>query len=290
MEELREHARSSLCLCFQEVDPGRQRALASELELATFAEVSAGAGTEEAVRPRYLQLLGQLQQVLRLQDGDLPTDAYASRYARGEVGLRDLLAAHEAVAALRAAGQDPRVVVRRLFIRHLLAAEAAAGGAAVPMSAPELGRALELSCYNATIRASKNSEEPARRQWDSDDFVNIYSGRAGTVASMLDPAGVTVRQFGPRLYTALATGALSAQACGELDPKQVYPESVAAERAEIDRRREQHVQEKETNLFKCPHCGERRSTYRQVQRRCLDEAPDYICRCLACKRRFMGVG
>jgi DNA-directed RNA polymerase subunit M/transcription elongation factor TFIIS len=55
-------------------------------------------------------------------------------------------------------------------------------------------------------------------------------------------------------------------------------------------RAEQKVAEKESNLFRCPHCGMRRCTYLEVQRRSLDEAPDYLCRCLnpQCGRRFTG--
>ena len=69
---------------------------------------------------------------------------------------------------------------------------------------------------------------------------------------------------------------------------ELCPQATAVERAEIQKRAVQKVEEKVSELFRCPHCGARRSTYREVQRRGLDEPPDYLCFCQACKRRFNG--
>ena len=66
--------------------------------------------------------------------------------------------------------------------------------------------------------------------------------------------------------------------------------ALAAERAEIAARSAQRVVAKESAIFACPHCKERRCTYTEVQRRSLDEPPDYICVCLneRCRRQFTG--
>ena len=64
--------------------------------------------------------------------------------------------------------------------------------------------------------------------------------------------------------------------------------AIAAERAEIASRSAQRIIEKESALFRCPHCGARRCSYIEVQRRSLDEAPDYICKCLACNHKVTG--
>lgn len=185
---------------------------------------------------------------------------------------------------------DPRKVQREQFALVFAAAAAAAGAVAAEHAASVAADALaaEASCYKAAIRASRESADPPLRSWDSGPFVDIYSTRCGAVFSALDPESSSCREYGPVLYKQILSKAVSIADIGRLSEREMCPPATERERAEIATRSAQHVVEKESTLFKCPHCHARRCTYYEKQVRSLDEPPDYFCICLACHRRFKG--
>jgi DNA-directed RNA polymerase subunit M/transcription elongation factor TFIIS len=230
----------------------------------------------------YADTLRVVTQALGAQVGPYPDDVVAVKYVAGRQ------TADEAVdGALKAQNDEPdaRETIRRLFVRKLMLEPVYAHSRE---RALETARLIEVSCFNAAVRASRESEEPPRRQWDSPPFVDIYSTRCGTIAGLLDPTSSSCRAYGATLVQRLLAGALRPEQLGELTEKELCPQAMAAERAEIAKRSEQRVAEKESMMFRCPHCGQRRCTYREVQRRSLDEAPDYLCFCLNCNHRFTG--
>ena len=147
---------------------------------------------------------------------------------------------------------------------------------------------IENSCYNAVIKTSKNTRELLRRHWDSAPFTCIYHTRCGTIADLLDINSTTCQIYGNILIDKLLSGELNPNLIGDMTVGQICTNLFAPERAEIEARLNQVVPVKESNLFKCPHCGMRKCTYIEVQRRALDEAPDYTCICLNCNHRFTG--
>jgi DNA-directed RNA polymerase subunit M/transcription elongation factor TFIIS len=238
-----------------------------------------------------------LGMMLSVQTGPFPDDVLALMY------FSRRLTANELIERCLAPPEElePRETIRRLFVKTLMQASPIL--AHDRNRALELARAIEVSCFNASVRASKESEEPPRRQWDSPAFVDIYSTRCGTIAMLLNPSSSSCRAYGGDNLVQRLLGAegvpplgaegvppLSPEALGSLSEKELCPEATVQERAEIAKRSEQKVVEKESNLFRCTHCGERRCTYVEVQRRSLDEAPDYMCYCLSCSRRFTGRG
>jgi hypothetical protein len=273
-------------------------AVAQALERAVY-----GASARQG-RRAYAGALRAALLALPLQVGPFPDEVVALMCLDGRRSAEDAVEGSAAAVAAEAA-PDPREVIRRLFVRTLLrASEELARDREQVL---EIAREIEVSCFNAAVRASKESEEPPRRQWDSPAFVDIYSTRCGTLAGLLDPASSSCRAYGATLVERLQIGprpALSDEPgggpgqgrrlfpgeLGDLSEKLLCPAATAAERAEIAARSEQKVVEKESNLFRCPHCSQRRCSYREVQRRSLDEAPDYLCVCLnhSCGRRFNG--
>jgi hypothetical protein len=219
---------------------------------------------------------------LETQRGPYPDDILGLAYLRGSMAGEAVVA--ESLSPVPP--PDPRETMRRMFVRTLMAAHP--GYAADRERALDHAREIEVSCYNAAVRASKESEDPPRRQWDSPAFVDIYGTRCGTINGLLDPDSSACRAYGATLAPRLHGGAIAPGALGDLTAKELCPEATAAERAEIAKRVVQKVQMKESTLFRCPHCNERRCTYREVQRRSLDEAPDYLCLCISCGRRFTG--
>ena len=151
-------------------------------------------------------------------------------------------------------------MIRRLFVRTLLhAAPEFAENRALTL---ETAREIEISCYNAAVRTSISSEEPPRRQWDSPLFVDVYSTRCGTIAVFLDPGSAPCRAYGATLARRLLAAApvdglppIRPDEVGNLSEKELCPRATEAERAEIKKRSEQKVVVKESNLFRCPHCG-----------------------------------
>ena len=260
--------------------PAAAAAAAAALERE--AEAAAARAPKATRRRLYADTLRTANVALQTQDGPFPDDLPGVWLLEGRLTAAALLARPPAAAP------DARETVRRLYVRTLMAA--APAYAQDRARALDTARAIEASCFNAAVRAGKESEEPPRRQWDSPAFVDIYSTRCGTIGGLLDPGSSTCRAYGPTLVRRLLDGSLAPEALGDMTEKALCPQATAAERAEIAARSEQRVVEKESNLFRCPHCGERRSSYQEIQRRSLDEAPDYLCVCLnpKCRHRFTG--
>lgn len=178
-----------------------------------------------------------------------------------------------------------REVIRRKFISNLYKSSE---WAANPTYLLDIATALEASCYDASVDISIASEKPPCRRWDSPGFVDIYSCRCGTVANLINPNSTSCRIYGTKFLDSLFNGDIKPNAVGSMTAAQLCPESGAFEREVIKNRSTQEVKFKESNLFRCPQCGERRCTYQEVQRRALDEAPDYICSCIECGHHFTG--
>ncbi len=292
LESLRSGA---LSIFEQELAPHGGTHLAAELEQALYAH-------SIAHKQYYGSLLGPMRN-LGIQYGDHPNDMLAYQLCRGVKSAAEVVAA---AMTLRMPELDPRDKIRRMLTKTLVETCRAGGKSYKPMSgAPntesidmiDMARAIEVACFNNAIRASKESEDLFRRQWDSPNFVDIYSTRCGTINGILSHNSMTCREYDPavsifyRLFLPHDDpDFISAEALGNMTEKQLCPGSFEAERREIARRSIQEVKEKESNLFRCPHCGERKSSYREVQKRSLDEAPDYKCVCLnpKCGRRFKG--
>jgi DNA-directed RNA polymerase subunit M/transcription elongation factor TFIIS len=181
---------------------------------------------------------------------------------------------------------EPRSTIRVLLATMLVStSEFRAKGA---LEAAAIASKIETSCYNATIQASKKVDNPPARSWASAQFTAMYGARCGTVIALIDPEGGPTLSYGPIVVSKIARGELPLGEIGFMTSAELCPESSALERATIARRMNQKIESKESTLFACPHCGERRCVYQEVQRRGLDEAPDYDCVCLDCKRRFSG--
>lgn len=140
---------------------------------------------------------------------------------------------------------------------------------------------IEKSCFNATIHNCRHSDDPPPRNWESDLFVEIYySSRCSTILRLLSPTSMTNIEFGPILINKLISKEIFATNVGFMSESDICPESQKNEKHNIQKRIDQKIEEKFSNLYQCPSCKERRCSYTTVQRRALDEAADVICKCL----------
>jgi hypothetical protein len=260
------------------------KAIALEKEIYNHSLKASRANLKVTHRQIYLAMFTSVENILLLQEGAFPDDVVSLMFLDGRRTAGSIIELSKAPPE----AVNERTKMQRIFIRTLMRADPAyATDQALTL---ETSRLIEISCYNAAVRISKESEEPPRRAWDSSAFVDIYSTRTGTIIGMLDPDSTSSNEYGTNLARLMLEGTLLPLSLGNMSEKDLCPQATAAERAEIAKRSNQKVEMKESILFRCPHCGERRSTYNEVQKRSLDEAPDYNCLCLNenCRRRFAG--
>jgi DNA-directed RNA polymerase subunit M/transcription elongation factor TFIIS len=181
---------------------------------------------------------------------------------------------------------DPRDVIRNMFIKSLCTVGPIYSEDKIRVT--RVANLIEVSCYNAVIRLSKIAEYPLQRHWSSPLFLDMYSSRCGTINEHISTTSLTHAAYGPVCLDRLLNRELLPSALGSLSVVDICPDATAAEREEIIFRSKQKINLKESNMFRCPNCGARRSVYTEVQRRALDEAPDYLCQCMQCNRRFKG--
>lgn len=231
---------------------------------------------------QYITTVHAVNNALKNQVDSHPLDILGIMFIRGDITAEDLVKQSlKPVVSL-----DPREIVRRMFSATLVKTHEKFS--LDRKFTIDVARAIEVSCFNAVVKISKNSEDPPRRQWDSIAFVDIYGSRCGTINSMLDPFSSVCQTYGSTVIPKILDGTILPANLGTMTSKELCPQATILERNEIAKRIEQKVQRKESNLFRCPHCTVRKCVYQEVQRRSLDEAPDYLCLCLNCNRRFTG--
>lgn len=225
----------------------------------------------------YIKQANELQTYFMTNSGYFPDDILGIKYMQEKITTEDVL-----FFDISSINNNPRIQITKMFTTLLYQYKPD------KEFALETAKAIEKSCYNAIIKNSKQSEDPPCRQWDSPIFLEIYSNRCGIIYNLLDPKSSSCKIYGSSLLQTVLNETIDLKDIGFKSEKELCPQATQKERDEIAIRSEQHVVEKESNLFRCPNCKERRVTYREVQLRALDEAPDYLCKCLNCKHRFKG--
>jgi len=255
-------------------------ALVNTLEEIAF-EHSKNAGDQQQIYPRIIQTLNKY---LSASDGIFPSNIFGLQYLSG----RSTATCINDALTYEYTDLTPRDIIMRMFVKTLSNSHQVFHDDR--KLAVKTARAIEVSCFNAVVRLSKKSENPPRRQWDSPQFVDIYSTRCGTINILLDVDSSTCQEYGSDLIPGLINGTISLHDVGDCTPKNICPQATARETADIVNRSKQKVSQKPSSLFKCPHCHVRKCNFQSVQRRALDEAPDYLCLCLNCDMRFTGRG
>lgn len=232
---------------------------------------------DEEDKTNYIKYSNKINDYIIINIGYFPDDLLGVQYMSGHMSVKDIIFFDVTTTVT-----TPRTQIIKMFV-SLLYQYIDDRNEVI-----SIAKAIEKSCYNAVIKNSKQSEDPPCRQWDSPIFVEIYGNRCGIIYNLLDPKSITNKTYHNTLLQQVINKQIDLREIGFKSEKELCPEATEKERNEIALRSEQHVVEKESNLFKCPNCKERRVTYREVQLRALDEAPDYLCKCLNCKHKFKG--
>jgi len=225
----------------------------------------------------YIKKIDNIKHLLMINNGYFPDDIIGVQFMQKKITTKDIL-----YFDVKTIDTNTRIQIIKMFIFLLYKYEKNKD------TVLDIAKTIEKSCYNAIIKNSKQSEDPPCRQWDSPIFVDIYSNRCGIIYNLLDPNSLTNKLYDSNLLKNILDKTIDIKEIGFKSEKELCPKATQKERNEISIRSEQYVIEKESNLFRCPNCKERRVTYREVQLRALDEAPDYLCKCLNCKHRFKG--
>jgi DNA-directed RNA polymerase subunit M/transcription elongation factor TFIIS len=229
----------------------------------------------------FCRVMGKVNELIFNQPGLHPNEIIGVQYLDNKITAKELLKMKPTHYP-----KSQRELMQQQFIKTLIFASPVYKNNQKLVI--ETALEIEKSCFNATIIISINSEDPPRRRWDSPLFSDIYSTRCGVILSVLDPNSSTNKSYKLNIIDELINGQILPSELGNKSAAELCPQATINEREDINNRNTQKIQMKESTLFKCPHCGVRKCSYREVQTRALDEAPDYMCLCLGCNRRFKG--
>lgn len=240
-------------------------------------------GKKKPFKDEYVRLYNAAGIALNNSPGPFPDQPLAIRLLTGTISSKDaatvnILTDHE--------NKHPRDIYRKIFVGALLREPRLKDDRDKVLV---LATQIESSCFKAVIQASKNAEEPYRRNWDSEPFVKLYSTRCATVSTHIDPAGSVCQSYGTELLDKILDGNISPDNVGFMTAAEMCPNATRIEKLEIEIRSQQHVQEKYSDMFPCTKrgCGKRQCTYTEKQGRSLDEPATILCKCI-CGHKYVG--
>lgn len=276
VEDLRGVVRSCLAQAARELTPAELSGVS--------VDRAAGRAVEELAASRSARELAEagiaLGRGISVRRGEFGERVAARDLLLGTIGAEEALA----VSRKPAPAPTPRsTMLARLY--SVLRAETP------PDRCGELARDLERGCYNHAVDRCILSSESFSRSWESPMFVSIYSARCGMVLRNLERGGLVAQETADGGLP----GALKQILDGKLDPvtlaermsaAEICPEASQKVRDHIQRRREQKVKVRLSDMFTCPGCGAREHTSREVQIRGGDEATTTFCKCNQCHSTF----
>jgi DNA-directed RNA polymerase subunit M/transcription elongation factor TFIIS len=154
----------------------------------------------------------------------------------------------------------------------------------------EIVNAIEDSCFRYAKSKIDTTIITDDNLWLDTGFYYSYTLVCGQIISFINVNSATCRNYGTNIYRRIKEGRINLKNIAFMTPYELCPESSQKERDSISIRLQQKIELKESSLFECPHCRTRRCSYKEVQKRALDEPASYICTCLNpdCGRQFSG--
>jgi DNA-directed RNA polymerase subunit M/transcription elongation factor TFIIS len=225
---------------------------------------------------KYIQIVSSdLNKILTYQDGMFPDDCLVLKYIRNEINIDKML-------STELVEQNPRERITSMF-NSLLFTHTDKDKIYIS----NLSKQIESICHDSVIRNSRKLEDPPCRLWSSPVFLEMYSTKCGMIFNLLNPDSTTNKLYESKLLDQILSGQVE-DIIKDKSERCLCPKALEEEIKEINLRNEQKITENKSNLFKCGKCGFSEVTYREVQLRSIDEAPDYFCKCLKCGNVFKG--
>ena len=223
---------------------------------------------------KYVYLKNSILKKLVLNKGIFPEDNISIKLLNNEIKLVDILTYEVKI--------EPRNEIQHLIMLNLLKNPQFKMNTAY---AKKIALKIENSCFKECVTyCSKTLLIIAR--WTNTEFINYYSSKCGEIISLLDIDSMSCKAYDCILIEKIINGSILPENIGNINIKLICSKAYEEEKKILDVRLSQKIDLKTSVLFRCPHCKARKCNYTVVQRRSLDEAPDYDCVCLVCLRRF----
>lgn len=153
-------------------------------------------------------------------------------------------------------------------------------------SAEEISEFIERGVNNITFTRAVVNNIPT--YWDDKDFMDIYHCVNFELLINMDPESSINIKFPKNTYEKGSyllnkISEMSPESCQEIagwSSADLNPEVNRSIREEQNERRQQKVEEKESTAYTCKRCKGKRTHFRKVQTRSLDEGYTIIFTCL----------
>jgi DNA-directed RNA polymerase subunit M/transcription elongation factor TFIIS len=242
-------------------------------------------------------ILNEINELLNIRLSFYPLDIIGCLYIMGTIsadqiiniilakgGDQELL---EKITAAKLSLLDPRNIIISKIVDCLYEYKNLVKVIPTSDELIDMAKNIEKSCYNATILNCRKSDNPPPRNWESSEFIEVYySSRCGSIIRLLSPTSQSAKEYGSILFYKLLNKEIDADKIGFMSESEICPISQEKERILLQMRMDQKIEEKFSDLYQCPACKERKTTYITKQLRALDEAADIICTCINCNHNF----
>ncbi len=148
-----------------------------------------------------------------------------------------------------------------------------------------LVRRMERAFFNTTVKLFERMFKD--HSWDSKSFLEYYSALAALYAINLDVGSSLGSSY---LAKKLVSGEIKPEDICNYSSKDINPDASETERAYIETRQKQKVDEKYTTRYQCHRCFEHKATYNEVQIARADEAASNRLTCLHCGNTWFKTG
>lgn len=243
---------------------------ASELEEAIYAKSSN--------KSDYMELKNEVENKLKLCIDPWETKRVGCEFLAGRMGTAEVL-------GWTPPPPDPRQTGRVLIYRALRD-----GDGCPDEEAKRLASETEGSCYSNVIETCSNLESAPIRTWENPIFRRIYDQRISTVAANLTPLSSVGRSYPTAVRASLLRGEITPGELGRMRANELCPEATREERELFQARLNQKIEGVHSKLHRCPKCGARDASTRQVQMRSLDEGATTMATCNVCGEDFRADG
>lgn len=136
-------------------------------------------------------------------------------------------------------------------------------------------REIEQSCFDrALVLARKRN---ISTNWGNETFIMIYNNIVHNVQfNLLYSPSITGSQY---LIQNIMEGIINASNVGSMSSREMRPLSSKHIYDEIELRKQQTIIKKYSRQYRCPKCGERKTTEVEKQIRCSDEGSTVFITC-----------
>ena len=147
-----------------------------------------------------------------------------------------------------------------------------------PISA---ARRIERSIYNATY--DEASENYIKLITINEKFIELYSNRMYKVYCNLDSNMFGNNYLQNKVSEFMTNGSgIDPNKVGYLTSEEIFPGRNDKIKEELKLRMAQKIKTKTSNMFRCPNCKERKTTYYEKQMRSFDEPATVFITCTPC--------